>query len=87
MEPFQVGEKILAFYSKMGAFKKEKIEKPDYEAIISNADVKSDYVKKIESITELFLIKIRAKDSLKEVSKNIFLSKWANGFFSNTQIS
>ena len=49
--------------------------------------INSKIIKKIESITELFLIKIRAKDSLKEVSKNIFLSKWANGFFSNTQIS
>jgi len=44
------GDNYLAYYSKMGSVKKEKIEKPNYEPIISNTEVKSTYAQKIDAI-------------------------------------
>ena len=44
------GKDYLAFHSKMGFPKKEKIEKPGYKPVLSNIEAKSNYVKKIEKI-------------------------------------
>ncbi|OFY92918.1 MAG: hypothetical protein A2309_12735 [Bacteroidetes bacterium RIFOXYB2_FULL_35_7] len=44
------GNDYLAFHSKMGFPKKEKIEKPGYKPALSNIEAKSNYVKKIEQI-------------------------------------
>lgn len=43
-------DNYLAFFSKMGFPKKEKIEKPGYEPLLSNVDVKSEYFEKIENM-------------------------------------
>lgn len=47
------GDNYLAFYSKMGFPKKEKIEKPGYEPILSNTNAQSDFAKKLENIPTL----------------------------------
>lgn len=44
------GNNFLAFYSKMGFAKPEKIDKPDYEPVVSNTNVKSEYAKHLDSI-------------------------------------
>lgn len=44
------GDNYLAFHSKMGSFKGEKIEKPNYEPVQSNTAAKSSYTKHIESL-------------------------------------
>ncbi len=43
-------DNFLAFHSKMGLPKSEKIEKPGYEPVISNRESKSDYVALLESL-------------------------------------
>ncbi|MBN2669952.1 MAG: insulinase family protein [Bacteroidales bacterium] len=43
-------DNYLAFHSKMGFPKKQKIEKPSYEALKSNTDAKSKYAKHFDSI-------------------------------------
>ncbi len=45
-------ENYLAFYSKMGKAKTEKIEKPGYEPIISNRDAQSDYVNALQAMEQ-----------------------------------
>ena len=44
------GENYLAFYSKMGSSKGEKIKKPGFEPVVSNKSEKSSFAKKIENI-------------------------------------
>ncbi|MCK4662572.1 MAG: insulinase family protein [Bacteroidales bacterium] len=44
------GDNYFAFYSKMGFKKKEKIEKPGFEPVISNTETKSAFAKKFEEI-------------------------------------
>ena len=44
------GDNYLAFYSKMGIAKKDKIEKPDFEPLKVNTNAKSIYAKHIEKI-------------------------------------
>ncbi len=44
------GDNYLAFHSKMGFPKKDKIEKPGYEALKANTNAKSEYVKAFEEI-------------------------------------
>jgi len=44
------GDNYLAFFSKMGISKKDKIEKPGYKPVISNTDARSEFVKKLESM-------------------------------------
>lgn len=44
-----IGDNYLAFFSTMGFPKKEKIEKPGYEPIVSNTTSKSAYYEHIES--------------------------------------
>jgi predicted Zn-dependent peptidase len=39
------GQNYLAFYSKRGSQKKEKIDKPGYKSIVSNTSAASDYAK------------------------------------------
>jgi predicted Zn-dependent peptidase len=39
------GDSYLAFYSKMGFPKKEKIEKPDFKPLLANTEAKSEYAK------------------------------------------
>ena len=41
---------FLAFHSKMGFSKPKKIEKPDYEPVISNTDAKSEFAEYLESL-------------------------------------
>jgi len=47
------GDNYLAFYSKMGSVKKEKIEKPDYQPVISNTNAKSEFAKELQLIPAL----------------------------------
>jgi predicted Zn-dependent peptidase len=44
------GDNYLAFFSKMGFPKKPKIDKPEYEPVVSKTEAKSDYAKKFEKI-------------------------------------
>ncbi len=44
------GNDFLAFYSKMGFSKPEKIDKPEYEAVVSNTNAKSEFAKYLESL-------------------------------------
>ncbi len=44
------GSNYLAFYSRMGFPKKEKIDKPDFKPVISNTDAKSEFGKHLDSI-------------------------------------
>ncbi|MDY0104181.1 MAG: insulinase family protein [Lentimicrobium sp.] len=46
------GENYLAFYSKMGFPKKQKIDKPDYTPLPANKNASSSYAKKFEAIPE-----------------------------------
>jgi zinc protease len=47
------GENYLAFHSKMGFPKKEKIEKPGFKPIVKNSDAESDYAKRLAKIPAL----------------------------------
>ncbi len=40
----------LAFYSRMGSMKKEKIEKPGFKPVVSNMDATSVFARKLETI-------------------------------------
>ncbi len=40
----------LAFYSRMGSMKKEKIEKPGFKPVTSNIEAKSAFAKKLEQV-------------------------------------
>ena len=44
------GKNYLAFYSRMGFPKKEKIDKPGFKPVISNTDAKSEFGKHLDSI-------------------------------------
>lgn len=44
------GENYLAFYSKMGLPKKNKIEKPGYEPLVTNTNKKSAFTKRFEKM-------------------------------------
>ena len=44
------GDNYLAFHSKMGFSKPEKLDKPDFEPVVSNTNEKSEYTKYIESL-------------------------------------
>ncbi|MCB9002221.1 MAG: insulinase family protein [Bacteroidales bacterium] len=44
------GPNYLAFYSKMGFPKKEKIAKPDFKPLIANANARSKYAEHLDSI-------------------------------------
>jgi zinc protease len=44
------GDNFLAYYSKMGSAKKEKIKKPGYKPVISNTTAKSAFSLKLDSI-------------------------------------
>lgn len=44
------GKDFMAFYSKMGFPKKEKIEKPDYKPLQANTNARSEYAKHFETI-------------------------------------
>lgn len=44
------GKNYLAFYSKMGFSKKDKIDKPGYKPVLSNTETKSEYVKQLEQV-------------------------------------
>ncbi len=47
------GENYLAFYSRMGSPKKEKLSKPNYEPIKTNSKGVSSFAKKFQDIAEL----------------------------------
>lgn len=47
------GENYLAFFSNMGSFKGEKIEKPGYKPVISNTNEKSEFIRQLEQIKPL----------------------------------
>ncbi len=47
------GDNYLAFFSKMGSYKGEKIEKPGYKPVISNTTAKSAFAQKLETIVTL----------------------------------
>ncbi|MEZ4722224.1 MAG: insulinase family protein [Flavobacteriales bacterium] len=46
------GDNYLAFYSKMGSFKGEKIEKPDYKPVVSNTNARSVFNQSLDGIGE-----------------------------------
>ncbi len=47
------GENYLAFFSKMGSSKGDKIEKPGFKPVVSNTNAKSTFSKKLDSIKPL----------------------------------
>lgn len=47
------GDNYLVLFSKMGFPKKEKIEKPGYEPVLSNTEAKSTFAKRLEEIPTL----------------------------------
>lgn len=59
----------LAFYSKMGSMKKEKLEKPGFKPVISNTTAKSLFAKHFENIPSL-PIKEKFIDFRHDVSYN-----------------
>jgi zinc protease len=44
------GSNYLAFHSKMGSAKGEKIDKPGFEPVISNLEARSEYVQKLDEV-------------------------------------
>jgi len=46
------GDNFLALYSKMGSFKGEKIDKPDYEPVVSKTTARSAFAKSLDEIAE-----------------------------------
>jgi len=46
------GDNYLAFYSKMGFPKKQKIDKPGYKPVTANTNAVSDYAKKFDAMPE-----------------------------------
>jgi len=44
------GPNFMAFYSKMGFPKKEKIEKPDYKPLLANTNARSEYAKHFSNL-------------------------------------
>jgi predicted Zn-dependent peptidase len=44
------GDNFLAFHSKMGFSKPEKLDKPGFEPVVSNTNEKSEFTKNIESL-------------------------------------
>ena len=66
------GSNYLAFHSKMGFPKKEKIEKPDYKPLKANTNARSEYAKHFETIPS-HEPKIQAIDFNKDViTENIY---------------
>lgn len=49
------GDNFLAFYSKMGFSKPEKIEKPGFKPVISNKEINSDYVNNLREKSKIDL--------------------------------
>ncbi len=75
------GDNYLAFHSKMGVHKPEKLEKPGYKPLKVNTDAKSNFAKHFESI-ESITPKSRFVDFEKDVAQSmlkngskIFVSK------------
>lgn len=62
------GENYLAFYSKMGFPKKQKIDKPDYTPLTANMNASSPYAQQFEAIPETRLQQ-RFVDFNKDVEK------------------
>jgi zinc protease len=58
----------LVMYSKMGFPKKEKLEKPDYEPVVSNTNTKSPYREKFEQI-DAFPYEIKPIDLSEKLQK------------------
>lgn len=47
------GDNYLAFYSKMGSPKKEKLEKPNYEPVVTTTGAKSAFAERFENLPEM----------------------------------
>jgi len=78
------GNNFLAFYSRMGFPKKEKIDKPNYKPVVSNTDAKSEFAKRLENIpskpvSENF-IDFRADVQQNRVKKGIWLYQTKNPY-------
>ena len=78
------GENFLAFYSRMGFPKKDKIDKPGYKPVISNTDVKSEFAKKVDSIpskpiSEKF-VDMRSDVQLNRIKRGVWLYRTENPF-------
>lgn len=78
------GKNYLAFYSKMGLPKNEKIDKPGYKPVISNTDAKSEFAKHLESlpskpISEKF-VDFRSDLQQNRVKKGIWLYQTKNPY-------
>jgi Zn-dependent M16 (insulinase) family peptidase len=74
------GENYLAFYSKMGSHKKDKIDKPEYEALTANTNTTSEYALKNDSIPVLKLT-----PRFIDFEKDVIKSKISGGEFYFTQ--
>ncbi len=71
------GDNYLAFFSKMGKTKNDKIEKPGFKPVISNTNAKSEFQKKLDKIKPLKYtpryIDFEKDINVNEISKGIKL--------------
>ena len=71
------GDDYLVLHSKMGLSKPEKLSKPEYEPVIAKNNVKSNFVKELESLpiieTTPDYIDINKDITTKELKKNLLL--------------
>lgn len=68
-------ENFLAFYSKMGKMKKEKIEKPGFKPIVSNLNEKSEFAKQIEHVKKLPI-----KEKFVDFKNDIYYNRVKRGY-------
>lgn len=78
------GDNFLAFYSKMGFPKKEKIDKPGYKPVIANTEAKSEFAKHLENvpvkpISENF-IDFRSHIQFNRIKRGILLYRTENPY-------
>ena len=71
------GSNFLAFHSKMGFAKPEKIEKPDYEPVISDTDAKSEFAQYLESLHSISVkpnyVDFEKDITTKDIKENVHL--------------
>ncbi|PLW99103.1 MAG: hypothetical protein C0594_17430 [Marinilabiliales bacterium] len=76
------GKNYLAFFSKMGFSKNEKVDKPDYEPVIANTNARSPFAKEFEKITsdvaKIDYIDFDKAVQTKEIAKGAVLKKVEN---------
>lgn len=79
------GDDFLAFHSKMGSQKTEKIEKPGFEPVISNLEARSDYVLQLDNMP-VISIDYQPVDFTNDI-QSIVLKPYATLFHTENQVN